>query len=59
MTIQELQILGFSTEILPSGRLNLAHPHPFAINDMRAYLQVKGMYVKTVESLSSIRKLEQ
>ena len=52
MTETQLKLLGFSTEILPSGRINLYHPERFAVNGLTAYLCVKGKYTRTMEQRS-------
>jgi hypothetical protein len=57
-TSEELRKLGFSIETLPSGRVNLSNPTQFKINGIIAYLQTKGQYQRTIESLAYIKKIE-
>ena len=56
--------MGFDTEILPSGRINLLNKLPFVINGMKTITQFKGSYTFTTEAksipdlLTYIRTLE-
>ena len=55
---EELKKFGFEIQVLPSGKINLSNVNQFKINGLLAYLQVKGQYHRTVDSLSYIKKVE-
>ena len=58
MTDTELRKYGFEIQVLPSGRINLSNVTQFKINGLIAYLQVKGQYHRTIDSLAYIKKVE-
>ena len=64
MTKSDFELLGFSSEILPSGYLNIINTQPFCYNNTKTICCYGGRYVRTtthksIESvLSNLFQLE-
>lgn len=49
MTLDEFYKLGFTYEVLPSGRVNIINKTPFLHNGARTICQRSGFYTRTTE----------
>lgn len=52
MTQNELLELGFSFDILPSGRVNISHLYRFKVNNITCISATRGKWLRTLEQKS-------
>lgn len=49
MTKEQLDLLGFQFETLPSGKINIVHSECFILNDTTCVCASRGKWTRTLE----------